>query len=267
MKLLWVTSFAHDMWEASGKNLLASFANTGSDGYIFVGTEGIAPRDFTASVAKQRVITYPLDNDEFLAEFLQKNSAIIPQHLGGTCPKPECFCPNGPLDPHDRNHKQPCIGQWFNRNMSRWFRKVATMKAALELCPATETLIWVDADCTFKQTVTELSVSRWFGDRGVFYFKNKRPVIEAGIVGYRLNVGGRTTIEHLIERYTSGLFKSDPRWDDSYQIQMAINSSKVRAVDLARRVGENSKVIDHSTVGRFLAHDKGKHGRGLHIMT
>lgn len=268
MKLLWVTSFADDMWNASGKALLDSFFKSKSDGRVFIGTERIDTATLLTDLVKKRVTPYPLEADPYLQNFLETNADIIPQHLGGKHPSPECHCPKGPLSVHSKQHKQPCVGAWFNRNFSRWFRKIATMRLALEQEPDTEILIWIDADCRFTHKVTERIAQRWFGagDNGIFYFKSKRPVIETGIVGYQLRFGLKGLLA-LFHRYDAGLFRTDPRWDDSMQTQRVVESKIVPSIDLARRVGAHSEVVPYSPVGSYIIHDKGKHSRGLGIMT
>lgn len=169
---------------------------------------------------------------------------------------------------HDKRHKPACVGAWFNRNFSRWFRKIVTLRAALELRPRPDVLIWIDADCRFVRRTTTPVISRWFGSMttGIFYFKSARPVMEAGLVGYNMKVGLKG-LQAFIKRYDSGVFQKDPRWDDSFQLQRVIDSRVVRAIDLARRVGERAEVVPHSIVAPYIEHSKGRHGRGLKIMT
>lgn len=272
MRPLWVTSFARDMWDASGKALLASFAATKSAGSFFVGTEGINPAVFAAAAANPAVCGYDLDADPFLPAFLAAYKAVIPVHLGGAHPLPDCRCRSGPFPPHDKRHKMPCIGHWFNKNFFRWFRKIVTLKAALPHAAAVgaDAVIWVDADCTFLRQVPGDTVASWFGPRhGCFYFQSTRPVLEGGVVGYHLADGGRAVLDAFISRYATGAFRGDLRWDDSYQLQVVIQKLRgvVAVADLAKGVGPHAGVVEKSRVGRYIAHKKGHHGRGLGIMT
>ena len=270
--VIWATSFAKDMWQASGRPLVESFVASGSVGRLFVGYEKMPLHELFESPAMAdpaRVEGYDVGKDAFLLEFLKANEDIIPTHMGGRHRFPECVCAGGPYSPHDKKHKMPCPGHWFNKNFSRWFRKVATMKAAVDMYPDTDFLIWVDADCEFKKQVTEkVLVREWFKMAySVFYLKNKRPVIETGVVGYWLPNAGRKVLDALIGRYASGNFRKDHRWDDSWQTQMALTDTKALAVDLAEKVGEHAAVVEHSVVGKYIGHDKGRHGRKLGIMT
>jgi len=263
--IIWATSFAKDMWNASGKPLIESFHASKSEGRMFVGYEKMALHELYAA----NLEGYDVGKDAFLLEFLEANRDIIPTHMGGDRKFPECVCKGGPFGPHDKKHVMPCPGHWFNKNFSRWFRKVATMKAAVELHPETDILIWVDADCFFKKQVTaKVLVHDWFKMMySVFFFKNKRPVIETGLVGYWLKNSGRKVLDALVGRYASGNFRKDHRWDDSWQTQMALADTKALAVDLAEKVGEHAAVVEHSVVGEYIGHDKGRHGRKLGIMT
>lgn len=269
--ILWCTSFAKDMWKSSGLPLIRSFHDSKSDGKMFVGYEKMASYELAeASSASEmdRVVAYDVGEDRFLRDFLEANRDVIPTHMGGDHKFPECVCKGGPFGPHDKKHKMPCPGHWFNKNFSRWFRKVATMKAAVDMFPETDVLIWIDADCFFKRDVNaKRIITEWFKlTYSVFYFKNKRPVIETGLVGYWLPNGGRKVLDALIGRYASGNFRKDHRWDDSWQTQMALADTKALAVDLATKVGEHAAVVEHSIVGKYIGHDKGRHGRKLGIM-
>lgn len=269
-KVVWATSFARDMYTVSGRPLIDSFLAVKPCGTLFVGSEGLSEDEAAKYVTTPgRVTNYRLDDDKFLKEFLAANADVIPTHLGGKAKFPECACKGGPFGPHDKRHKLPCVGYWFCKNFSRWFRKIATMRRAVELHPDTEILVWVDADCRFLKRVDErMLVAKWFQlAHGCFYFRSKRPVIETGIVGYWLPAGGRKVLDALTARYTSGRFRADPRWDDSYQTQEALREVKVLAVDLATKMGEHAAVIAHSVVAPYLEHAKGRHGREMGIMT
>lgn len=269
MNVLWVTSFAHDMWEASGRDMLQSFLSTNTLGSVFVGAENVDFRAFPAVTNNPKVLIHAIDKDPLLVKTLVDNKDVIPLHLGGRHSRPECRCKGGPFPPHYKHHKMPCVGHWFNKNFFRWFRKLVTLDAAFKQHPTTDVVIWVDSDCRFIRSVTEAAVFGWFNGAGCFYFKNKRPVMEAGIVGYNKHAGGRTLFDVFLARYTSKKFRNDQRWDDSYQLQLAIAevSALVNSVDLAMSVGAHAAVVDDSVVGSYIVHSKGRHGRKMKIMT
>lgn len=66
MNVLWVTSFAKDMWDASGKNLLASFEKTRTEGKFFIGIEGLTDNEVRSKTT--RVSTHNLDTDNYLRD-------------------------------------------------------------------------------------------------------------------------------------------------------------------------------------------------------
>lgn len=269
MRLLWVTSCADDMWKASGHKLVDSFLQTETEGDLLVCLEySQEVRDQVPRASNLHV--YNLASDPWMLNWLKDNSDVIPTHLGGQHDG-ICRCPRGPLGIHAKNHRQPCIGYWFNRNASRWFRKIASVRYAAKsgFSPkGFSAIVWLDSDCVFTRRTTQAHVLNWFSrDRACFYLKNKRPVIEAGVVGYNLAAGGSRLIDSLCQRYESKRYRRDPRWDDCYQLQMALRTSGVRSIDIAHSVGQRAAVVEHSLVGPFITHAKGVHGRGLGIMT
>lgn len=269
---LWVTSFGKDMLKCSGRPLIESFTTSQSEGHLLVYAEGCAA-ELRAKALPQNVTVVDLDADDWLRQWLGFNADVIPEALGGSLESPECRCPGGPLDPHSRNHKMPCPGHWFCKNASRWFRKQASLRDALAQAregsfKKAEVIVWVDSDCRFVKKVTGGVLRNWFPDSaGVFYHRSKRPVLEAGVVGYFLNRGGARVINYVLDQFWTGNYRSYERWDDCMALQLAMAKLKdVKTADLATKVGEHAAVIDHSPVGKFIQHDKGRHGRKLGIM-
>ncbi len=283
-RILWVTSFDPAIFEASGASLIESFVRTGTVGTLLCCVEGKI-----AMAEANNVAVHNLDHDSFLKTWLKKNAGIIPTHLGGIHDG-KCRCRGGPFPIHDRRHKQPCVGSWFNRNAARWFRKIAALYKARELALSGgyDMIVWIDADCVFTARVDSRAVEGWFRCHlrprpatapnntppdgvGAFYLKNKRPVIESGIFGINLrpNAHGNSILDAIFERYVSGRFRLDERWDDSFQLQRAISVAKgVRAIDLATAVDkEHAEVVQHSPLGPYIKHFKGLHGRTLGLMT
>ena len=267
-KVLWVTTCAMDMWEASGRDLVVSYGEKRVSGAMLVMLEGM----------KNKAGTWPIwgtyenleDHGQFLIDFMKANKDVVPEHLGGDAEEPLCQCKGGPFDPHDKRHKMPCLGHWFNKNAFRWLRKVAAQLRGLEKARAEgfDTLIWLDADCRFKQPVDENVIAGWFNHtKAVFYLKNKRPIMEAGVMGFDLSLGGDSVIEAVAAMYSSGEFRKQKRWDDSAIYQWCIDRAKCPVVDIANAVGDHAAVVPHSPLALYLEHDKGRHGRKLGIMT
>ncbi len=264
-KILWVTSFAQDMYEASGKQLIETFIRNNVVGDLLLATESVV----TILNQPKNILHHHLEDDTYLTDWLKHNEDVIPQHLGGKHPG-TCACPGGPFDIHDKRHTLPCLGYWFNRNASRWFRKIAAQRVAVSIAELHnyDTLIWIDADSRFKKTVTEADVAAWFKtpQTAAFCLKNKRPIMESGVLGFRLKLDGHSIIRDVVECYRSGDFRRMKRWDDSAVYQWFFDRAQVPVVDIAYGVGDHAAVVPHSLLNPFLAHDKGKHGRKLGIM-
>lgn len=265
-RVLWVTTFGADMFEPSGRPMLESFYKQNVTGDMLAATEGI-----NAEAVKKispKLLWHDLDADSYLQDWLAANADVIPQHLGG---KHDgiCRCPGGPFDVHDKRHTMPCIGHWFVRNASRWFRKIAAQRAAVAIAELNnyDFLMWVDADCRFKKAVTTADVRGFFRNKSAaFCLKNKRPIMESGVLGFDLRREGQTIIRDVVECYRSGAFRKLKRWDDSAMYQWYFDRAKVPVVDIATKVGDHAAVVPYSPLHPFLVHDKGKHGRGLGIM-
>lgn len=255
--VLWATTFSADLWEHSGRRLLESFAATATPGTLVAYTEGMdAP-------AYPNLVPERIDDHPVLKTFLAKNRAAIPEALGGTLKAPECRCRGGPLDVHSKHHKLPCPGYWFCKNAFRWLRKVLAAHLACQTYGAThDYLVWVDADAEFLTTVPPDVVAGWFRNKyGCVYLKNKRTAIETGVFGYGLRLGGRRVAASVLDRYTSGAFRADARWDDCVQMEKGLKAARVQALDLATKVGPNNTVIQFSPMAAYLGHDKGRHNR------
>lgn len=257
MNILWATTFSADMWETSAKHLISSYVSTGTPHKLVAYTEGM---DLPPTPGAEG---HRLEGNAFLASFLKANRDVIPIALGGSLKSPECKCRRGPFGVHEtRKHQLPCPGYWFCKNAYRWLRKVLAANLAADAHPKADILMWVDSDASFRQTVSPEVVAGWFRNKaGCVYLKSKRSAIETGVVGYDLRNGGRAILAATAKRYSSGKFRGDQRWDDCVQLELGIADSKVRAVDLATKVGPNSTVIQFSPLGPYLGHDKGHHRR------
>lgn len=273
MRVLWLTSCSRDLWQASGKTLIASFVRTRSEGDLFVAGEGLTKDDIPVAA---RVTLYDLAKNSWLVSWLAENAPYMPKALGGLMEEPLCTCPGGPFSPKPNLHRPRCPGSWWQKQASRWFRKIAALQHVRErfdLDKPTrkyDAVVWVDSDCVFRRRTVQANVAAWFGRTArasCFYVQSTRKAIEAGVVGYLFaGPGGNKLVENVVERYRSGRYRQSPRWDDSWQIQEALEETKVRKRDLAYAVGEHAGVVGTSLLGPYLAHEKGLHGRTLGIM-
>lgn len=272
MSVLWVTSFNSEIYEASGKNLLFSFTEKNVEGNFFIGKEGHGKYNQESLIPCFNGFMYNLDESIFMETWLYDNKDIIPESLGGTA-KP-CHC-RDPWARSSRDHATGCHFSWFNRNASRWFRKIATLHAALEYYTHRHLkyIIWIDADCEFKQKISEdfiMDVIFNKDEADIAYLRGrKRRFLEAGLVGYNIQKHrkGLLAITRLIEIYESGNFRKLKEWDDCHCLESIMADGHFNEHDLATTIsGKYSEVFPNSLIGEHITHNKGRHGRKLGIM-
>ncbi|HET8546795.1 MAG TPA: hypothetical protein VFL57_02265 [Bryobacteraceae bacterium] len=257
--LLFVSSFNAALYHASGKALIESFLQSGSEGTLLLCHEdgiGVAIRQCAT------LLTWNLDTSDLLASWIAANHDIIPLHLGGSATP--CACPA--IDAF-RGHAPRCIWGWYNKNASRWFRKIVSLDYARTL-PGYSMIVWLDSDCRFTRALTANTVAGWFGSTAVFYHKSRdRKVVESAVIGFRTTAAGQAFLDHTIERYRSGAFRSFARWDDGYQLQITIEEHpELPCTDLATHAVRGTHVLPTSPAGCYIEHDKGRHGR-MRVMT
>lgn len=261
--LLFVTSFGPDLYEASGKELIASLdafhqcRSTVSTTLVCV--EGLGAENFPPGT-----LVHNLDIDPFLQSWLSAHEDHIPVHLGGTMK--DCSCPG--REKRHAKHKYGCPGQWMNRNASRWFRKVASYRVAATM--GFRYLVWLDSDCLLLKEFGVEAVKKILDGHGVAFCKGHRPAVESGVVLFDLKRGGRAMIDGLCDRYVSTRVFADERWDDGFQMaRVAKEIPSCNVVDLVHPTklkGKTNDVIPHTPLAEFVKHAKGKHGTGLELM-
>jgi hypothetical protein len=263
MHALFVTSFAPDMFRTTGVHLLTSFVNSGTPGQMLVCHEG----SLAAAIAQRwpTLLQYDLAESAFLRSWLHDHRDIIPDYLGGQAVS--CDCTPDPEAGVMAPHKPRCVFDWYNRNASRWFRKIVALDHAMSL-DSGDCIVWLDADCRFTSTLPPAMLDEVFGDHAAFYLRGPdRRVIESGVIGFRRDAAGLDLLTRSIERYRSGRFREDARWDDGYQFQMMFDETPtIPAIDIAGPATNFDYVLPGSPLGPFLAHFKGVHGHVLRVM-
>lgn len=253
MPILYVTSFSRDIYEASGSRLLDSFLKSQTKDCMAVFYE-----DMPAALIRQshqNLALHDLGASLMLAHWLKTNRDVIPQRLGGDWNGCECLQAEAPRE----THRIGCPGIWYNRNASRWFRKVVALWEAIHIAP-NATVIWLDADCVVKRAIDEYTIESVFDRAAVFYLKGShREILDSGILGLHLGRGGREFVEATLARYISGEFRQYPRWDDGYQFQVTLsNRQDIPSVDLAADTC-GGDVVRNSVLGTYFEHDRGTH--------
>lgn len=251
-RLLYATSFGPDMWEATGRNLVASFYKTQSSGEMLVSYEG-----FKYKGAGDRELKYNLDKDVFLHTFLRENADVIPIHLGGETT--QCDCKDS-HEMHCKHHIHGCYWHWMNRNASRWFRKVATLRHAASL--PYRYVLWVDSDSALVADVSMRDFITELHGKSFFYFRAHRPAPEVGLVGFDMANGGREAVAAICNRYESREYLGYERWDDGFIWGTLIDENLVNAHDACGKSRLNhNHVMMKTKWWNFVRHDKGAHGR------
>ncbi len=264
--ILFCTSFNGELYQASGKRFIKTFNMHQKQGKLFIGYEEIRPNN-------PKFITHDLTKDTFLQCWLKANEDVIPKHLGGLA-KP-CKCSLNPFKRKPEIHEEMCHFKWFNRNASRWFRKVATVHAALDWCKSQQIqyLIWIDIDCYFKGLLTEHKLRKIFKDTySLFYMRGSRTIPECGVFGFDLNkIGAHNFLFQYFNYYQTKRYQQYNRWDDSF-IFYRIIKEKAAANCICRDIasktekGLHAEVLEYSMLKAYLGHNKGRHGRILGIM-
>lgn len=260
-EILYVTSFSPDLYEATGKALLASHRA------LKIRSPFLVCHDGAVDFGKRRpACVHELDRDELLKTWLRDNRDIIPTHLGGEAK--ECACP----ERHRRHgrHEPGCHYQWFNRNASRWFRKaVAWYRASRDdvLGGNVRYLIWLDSDCVIKRELPLHRLEKLLAGNGLLYLQGKRRFPETGVVIFDLVAGGIRIIDGVIDHYVSKAFRSEPQWDDCWSLMTSIKRSGVPVRDLVDPMKQQSgHVLPITPLAKYFEHHKGMHGRILDIM-
>jgi hypothetical protein len=242
-KILYVTSFAEDMYNVSGKILIDSFLEHNIDGKLLVCYE-----DFDYQNNNSNILTYGLHTSKYLNTWLRKNKDIIPEFLGGTC-----------RSAHILNNE-------WNRKASRWFRKIASLEYALSKYQKKyDIIMWIDSDCKILNNFSSQFISDLFLDNAVIYHLGSNRAhnnmgVESSIIGFNKKTNGYDFLYKIILCYSSGEFKKSHRWDDGWIFRILIEQNKFKCRDLVVKPYKNY-VIEYGAFKGLITHDKGLHKR------
>ena len=256
LDVLYLTSFPADMFEKCGKNLLESYVRIGAPNKLLVCTEGVSDIG-----SKYPVTTYDLAGYDYLQRFLKTNADIIPTYLGGKLAP--CRCPKRHI--MHAPHLPGCRQSYMNRNMSRWFRKVASYRYASKKYDP-DIMLWLDADCIFNKELPNEKLEKYFNNKSVFYFRAHRPAPETGILGFDFRKRGKDFIKLLCHIYDSKDFRKLARMDDGYVTGKVIDTKRIDTHDVVAGRKPTNNVIPYSDISEFLTHNKGSSSSKFNIL-
>jgi hypothetical protein len=252
-KILYVTSFASDMYNASGKILINSFIKHNTEGNLLICYENFNFNilDHPAN-ENQKLLSYPLHTSKYLNTWLRKNKDIIPVFLGGIC----------------RNSL--ILNNEWNRKSSRWFRKIAALEYALTTYrDEYDYIVWLDSDCKILNNISSKFVIDIFIDNAVFYHLGSNRIkngmgVESSVIGFNKINEGYDFLNNVILFYSSGEFRKLRRWDDGWIFRTIIENRKYKTIDIVTKPYKNF-VIEYGAFKGLITHDKGVH-RTLNIL-
>lgn len=263
MTIQFVTTFSKDLYYATGVKLIESFCQTHNQQTLLCCYEG-----FRLKPETNRLQTYNLEHNTLLLSFLQNNQDVIPDYLGGHAK--HCTCKDWQIR-HSKYHIAGCHYHWMNRNASRWFRKVIALDYAVKEFPSAY-LVWVDCDSEFLKLIDLEFVQALSKDVAFVYCKGiKREAIEAGVMIFNLNTGGREIIQKVLDKYMTRNYLKYHRWDDGFILTKVVEENpKIICKDLITEIHPNPRyqqeVLAISPFAKYIRHNKGSHGRKLNIM-
>jgi len=248
--LLLVTSFNRKLYDKTGYLLLDSYRRFyGDDPSVSM---LVCHEDMKFKSAG--ILSYDLNSSEFLETWTKHNLKNIPVDLGGTGTK-------------ENNPK--LFKSKFNLQMSRWFRKIASLEYALKTYSKEyRGICWIDCDCTFQNY---LPVSKFFGtlqNKHVGYHHGLRRAlcktgVETGLVIFK-GPEGYEVLKDWIDLFETGSFTKYSRWDDGFVFKELIDREyrdsfkKNLLMDLGR-TSTVSSVMNESVFKDYILHNKGVH--------
>ena len=257
--LAYVTSFNPELYEATGKDCLDSWAeHVGGELYAY-------HEDFPDDFEGLPHVTHYIDVMElpFLQKWLDMNSDIIPTKLGG---KFVCKCPGAGKQRFNKGHKKNCPGGGFRGRASQWFRKFASLYHCVAINQRrVKAIVWVDTDIVFKQRLPDKVVLDKLGDSAMLYHMG--PTRRQANVGaetgfWVINVeGGIEILDDMYRRFMDGRFRKYHRWDEAWMLWEVLKDRKYNARDVVTKRTPTGHVVEAGEFAKYITHNKGIHWR------
>lgn len=260
-KILLVSSFNERIYKLSGLRLIHSFIEHKIDTDLLISTEGEYSFDKLNEISQKysTIKLFSMNNYDYLNDWLEENKDIIPIKYNGI------FDSNN--DDNDINIK---LLNSFNKKTSLWFRKIASLKYALDNFKDTyDYIIWIDADTAFLKMLPNDYIIEQFKNTFCFYHlgleraKKTLCSIESGFIGFKKEEGYQL-IQGIIDEYSDKKFVKYSRWDDGHIMGQVIINSDIKSFDVVNSNKKLSQIecmdpMQHGPFNTYIKHFKGSH--------
>lgn len=218
MKVLYMTTFNEKLYNMTGKNLVGSFLKHVLNGDLLVCYE-----DIKFKSTSSRILTYNINESEFMNNWLKTYSEDIPELYGGTAKNDD------PRFLEDKRKGQA----WARFRASKYFRKIVALDYFINnLQDKYDVLCLIDSDCIFRKNLRAFTLSKILGNgisMGYFWGQHRRKINrgpETGFTTYSHENNGYKFIEIIVDCFKSGDFKNYEYWDDGFIIGRLIEENK-----------------------------------------
>lgn len=256
---LYVTSFDKIMYEMSGKLLIDTFTKLNPTYYLAVCYENM---DFKPS--NSQLLPYDMKESTFMKEWLKTNENDIPKEYGGLATK---------------ENNPELYNSYFNKYASKWFRKIVSIDYAIhKYGDMFKYVVWLDADCYARSSISLEIVEKIFDNNDVIYHlsqkrKELKLGIESSILGFRKGLG-YNYMDIVSNKFKDGTFRLYSRWDDGWVFKEVVDEEiknnetrkakkVIKFLDLVGSIDlkkmRHSEVVPYGPFRDYFVHDKGKH--------
>jgi len=256
MSILYITSFSRQLYNLTGKRLIKTFKNTGSEGDLLCYVEGMNP----SAIEAENIFVKDMSNDRFYKRWYNSNLDIIPEELGGKATK-------------ESNFK---AFKTANFRTAQWTKKIATMKYAMENYTGQyDHFMWVDCDCFFTNKFTEQDLINVLQDKSFCYHLGrdrirKKMGVETGLLGFKNDKTSKKMLSRWFKKYNGDGFRQYENWNDAHMFYYVLEEEpklKAKGIDLVTDYSyaerAKSHVIVRGDLGNFFDHEKGYHKRKI----
>lgn len=257
-KILLVSSFNERIYKLSGIRLIQSFIEHNISTDFLITTEGEYSFDKLNEISQKysTIKLFNMNHYDYLNNWLEENKDIIPVKYNGL------FENNNHID-DNINIK---LLNNFNQKASLWFRKIASLKYALDnFKNEYDYIIWIDADTAFLKPLSNDYIIEQFNSTNCFYHlgleraKKTLCSIESGFIGFKKKHGYKL-IQMIVNEYCDKKFIKYLRWDDGHIMGQVIINSNIKSFDVAiYNTNRCMHPMNHGPFNKYIIHFKGSH--------